>query len=201
MLYTNQVQLRSKGVFKLLRWMLLILLGLLTILANLLLFQALFNKQIQLELLYSSIASLIVLGNITTIIVALVWLFQVHKDLQTIYPNYPITPAGALRRFLIPFYSLVGIWETVSKIGNHFQLESKTQASGNTIQTGVVWLYITSVLSYTLNSLSSANLKLEDDSTPVYLLITTLADFSLMFVRFIIAQAINNGIQIKSSAM
>ncbi|MBW4512461.1 MAG: hypothetical protein KME64_39115 [Scytonematopsis contorta HA4267-MV1] len=200
MLYNNQVQIHSKGVFNLLRWMLLILLGLLAILANLLLLQALFNSSIQLAPFYSAVASLVMLGNLTTLVIALIWLFQVHKDLQIIYPNYQITPGGALARFMIPFYNLVGIWETLATIGNHYQSELKTRASGNAIQASVIWLYVTSVLSYALNSFVSLNdFKLEDGSTPVYLLITTLADFYLIFVRFNIAQAVNNGIRIKSS--
>ena len=48
------------------------------------------------------------------IISALVWIFKLHQDFRVLYENYPISPGKSLACFMIPIYSLWGIWHTLS---------------------------------------------------------------------------------------
>ncbi|MBD3882795.1 hypothetical protein IFO70_13565 [Phormidium tenue FACHB-886] len=47
-----------------------------------------------------------VILNLVVIIMALVWLHKIHQDLQSLYGTCPITPGGAVARFMIPLYNL-----------------------------------------------------------------------------------------------
>ncbi|MEG3978772.1 hypothetical protein QT970_29785 [Microcoleus sp. herbarium8] len=67
---------------------------------------------------------------IVTILVALilfvlflVWLYRLHVDLKVLFNDYPITPGGAMARFLIPIYSIWGIWNALSTFANRFNQE------------------------------------------------------------------------------
>ena len=57
------------------------------------------------------------------LVLFLVWLYRLHVDLKVLFNDYPITPGGALARFLIPIYSIWGIWNTLSTFGNTFKQE------------------------------------------------------------------------------
>ncbi|HLO50641.1 MAG TPA: hypothetical protein VK211_19645, partial [Kamptonema sp.] len=39
------------------------------------------------------------------LVLLLVWLYRLHVDLKVLFNDYPITPGGAVARFLIPIYS------------------------------------------------------------------------------------------------
>ncbi len=47
-----------------------------------------------------SIVSLFI--SLTSMIVFLIWLYRFHADLKNLFKEYPITPGGAIARFLIP---------------------------------------------------------------------------------------------------
>jgi hypothetical protein len=53
----------------------------------------------------------------------LVWLYRLHVDLKVLFNDYPITPGGAMARFLIPIYSIWGIWNALSTFANRFNQE------------------------------------------------------------------------------
>ncbi|CBN58694.1 MULTISPECIES: DUF4328 domain-containing protein [Kamptonema] len=60
---------------------------------------------------------------LVALVLWLVWLYRLHVDLKVLFKDYPITPGGALARFLIPIYSFWGIWNTLSTFGNTFKQE------------------------------------------------------------------------------
>lgn len=60
---------------------------------------------------------------LVALVLWLVWLYRLHVDLKVLFKDYPITPGGALARFLIPIYSFWGIWNTLSTFGNKFKQE------------------------------------------------------------------------------
>lgn len=60
---------------------------------------------------------------LVALVLWLVWLYRLHVDLKVLFKDYPITPGGAIARFLIPIYSFWGIWNTLSTFGNTFKQE------------------------------------------------------------------------------
>lgn len=59
-------------------------------------------------------------------VLILVWLHRVHAYLRTTEPDYPITPWGAVARFVIPFYSLWGMWNTLNTLAKRFKSRGGT---------------------------------------------------------------------------
>ena len=47
---------------------------------------------------------------VITVILFLVWMFQLHRDLWALFDLYPITPGESLAQLMIPFYHLWGVW-------------------------------------------------------------------------------------------
>ncbi|HLO48999.1 MAG TPA: hypothetical protein VK211_11335, partial [Kamptonema sp.] len=57
------------------------------------------------------------------LVLLLVWLYRLHVDLKVLFNDYPITPGGAVARFLIPIYSIWGIWNALSTFAKTFNQE------------------------------------------------------------------------------
>ncbi|MBN1212818.1 MAG: hypothetical protein JXA92_09605 [candidate division Zixibacteria bacterium] len=72
----------------------------------------------------------IVLGFIliVTILTALVffsvWLYRVHEELAVFYPGYPVKPAAAVIRLLVPVYNIWGFWNIFMTVIRHFRKDS-----------------------------------------------------------------------------
>lgn len=77
-------------------------------------------------------------------LLSLVWLHRVHGYLRTHLPDYPITPWGAVARFVIPFYSFWGIWNTLNTLAQRLKVqEAKLAHLGTSLSRWIPWLYIT----------------------------------------------------------
>jgi hypothetical protein len=63
-----------------------------------------------------------------SIVLFLVWLYRLHVDLKVLFNDYPITPGGAVARFIIPIYSIWGIWNTLSTFAKRFNQEGGESA-------------------------------------------------------------------------
>ncbi|KAF3888761.1 MULTISPECIES: hypothetical protein [Nostocales] len=72
---------------------------------------SLYKLVVMLDGLQAMVAFLVILSSS---LVFLIWLHRFHADLKDVFPEYPITPWGAIARFIIPIYSLWGIWNTLS---------------------------------------------------------------------------------------
>ncbi|MEH2378256.1 MAG: hypothetical protein V7K27_05025 [Nostoc sp.] len=116
--------LKSAGVGRLLVRLLWVLLGfgIASTLLSLLqvIAQPLYQLLASLDTLISIVTSLF---NLTLLIVFLIWLYRLHADLRNLFKEYPITPGGAIARFLIPIYSLWGIANTLSTFADRFKVE------------------------------------------------------------------------------
>lgn len=71
-------------------------------------------------------AIVLVISGIGSIIVYLIWLYKFHHDVRKIDTNYSIGRGGALARFLIPVYSLWGIWNIHSEFSEKLKRENDT---------------------------------------------------------------------------
>jgi hypothetical protein len=156
-----------------------------------------------LESLDGLVALIALIVNITTLILAVVWLHRYHKDLMQLYGDYPITPGGALARFMIPFYNIWGIWNTLTTVAGRFKGEEGVLHDlGASLQSLVPRLYGVAILSNILTRYTLQQSLRDPDSVPGFLwLITALVDLGLAYVLLQIAkvmiQAINTKFQSK----
>lgn len=89
-----------------------------------------------------------------SVVILLVWLHRLHAYLRKIFSNYPISPWGAIIRFVIPIYSLWGIWNTFNTIAKRLKQQAGELASrGVFLQRWIPWLLIALVSSNILNRL------------------------------------------------
>jgi hypothetical protein len=148
------------------------------------------------------VALVVVFVNLTTLILALIWLFKLHEDLKQFYPDYPIGPGGALARFMIPFYNIWGIWNTLTTLAGRFKGENdpKIKESGSSIQSWVPILYVIGAISSVLGRILFRQV-LENPETisPVLLLATTAVDVGLAYVLLELGRTMIAGINVKAA--
>ncbi|KYC36149.1 hypothetical protein WA1_41155 [Scytonema hofmannii PCC 7110] len=103
---------------------------------------------ITLDGLQAMVAFLVILSSS---LVFLVWLHRFHADLKDVFSEYPITPWGAIARFVIPFYSLWGIWKTLSTFADRLLPEGGDLTSlSHQLRSCIPLLYAFTIISNTL---------------------------------------------------
>ncbi|MEJ6480266.1 DUF4328 domain-containing protein [Nostoc punctiforme UO1] len=120
------ISLKSAGIGRLLVRLLWVLLGFGVASTLLSLLQLIAKPLYQLLTSLDALISIVtLLFSLTSIIVFMIWLYRLHADLRDIFKEYPITPGGAIARFLIPIYSLWGIANTLSTFADRFKGEGE----------------------------------------------------------------------------
>lgn len=133
---------------------------------------------------------------LVTTIMALVWVFRIHQDLNRLHNDYPITPGGSLRQFMIPVYNVWGIWNTLSTLAKHFNRKPTSASSGATIQTFLPWFYGIGVLSNILARTIFQQMRQNPEQTmPVLYVLSALADLALSYLLIQLAQAMAAGMK------
>jgi hypothetical protein len=140
----------------------------------------------------------LILYYLVVLVMALVWLHKVHHDLRSLYGSYSITPGEALARFMIPFYNLWGIGNTLTTMASQFKSETLTAANGQSLASFVPFLYATLIFSNFLNRLALQQAFSSNGANPVLLLGTAIVDTALTFVELKIAQFITGAIRSKA---
>lgn len=80
---------------------------------------------------------------ILTILVFFTWLYQVHLDVRKFDPVYPIKPTWSICSFIIPFYSLYGIWNVFSKLAAFFITDGRNATKeGQQLRAYLPWYYL-----------------------------------------------------------
>ncbi len=49
------------------------------------------------------------------------WIYRVHKDMCSMFSDYPITPKDSLKMTLIPFYNVWGFWKMCKSLYTMFK--------------------------------------------------------------------------------
>ena len=89
-----------------------------------------------------------------TVGITLVWLYRLHASLKTIFSGYPIRPWGAVIRFIIPFYSLWGIWNIFETLANRLKAqEGDLVRLGTSVRRWLLWFYVSMIGSNLLNQI------------------------------------------------
>jgi hypothetical protein len=76
-------------------------------------------------------------------VIFFVWIHLIHADLRDVLGYYPITPGGAVVRYLVPIYNVWGIWNTLSTFANTFQHEGgNLTRMAEKVRSLIPWLYL-----------------------------------------------------------
>ncbi|BBD62164.1 hypothetical protein NIES2109_50020 [Nostoc sp. HK-01] len=129
-----------------------------------------------------SIVSLLI--GVISIIIFLVWLHRIHTDLKNLFQEYPITPGGAIARFMIPIYSLWGISHTLSTFAEKFQAEGGDLTSlSERVRSLIAPLYCFMIGSRALNRIVfEASKNPGDKFLPVWFLVSCFVDLGFTVV-------------------
>lgn len=72
----------------------------------------------------------------------LLWLYRLHTRLRQAFPGYAITPWGAIARYLIPLYSLLGVWQVFTTLADHLpRLGEQSPIGGRELRRWLPWFY------------------------------------------------------------
>jgi hypothetical protein len=126
---------------------------------------------------------LAILISISTLIMGLIWVYKVHQDLPQFYGEYPISPSQSLAQFMIPFYNIWGIWNTLNTLAQRFIGEPITEQFGRAIKAFLPWFYGVAILSNVLNrTILRQEIANPGSVSPFMFLITTIVDLGLDFI-------------------
>jgi hypothetical protein len=149
------------------------------------------------------ISILTLLFSLTSIIVFMIWLYRLHADLRDIFKEYPITPGGAIARFLIPIYSLWGIANTLSTFADRFKGEGEdlTRLSEQ-VRSLIGPLYGCMIGSNLLNRLAftEAVKNPEDKFLPFWFLFSCILDLGLTAILLQLAKTMQTAITQKAKS-
>jgi hypothetical protein len=200
--FNSALPLKSKGVSKFLMSLLWLRLGT-NIISTIFALLEIIAKSIY-ELLAAidgilAIASLFII--LASVIILLVWLHRIHADLRDIFPEYKITPSGAVCRFLIPIYSLWGMNNALSTFANQFQEEGGdlTELSKQ-IRSLIAPLYSCVILSNVLGRITFSEITRNPENTilPVLYLVSGFADIGLTLVFIQLVKAMQTAVTQKA---
>ncbi|NEU82800.1 DUF4328 domain-containing protein [Nostoc sp. UIC 10630] len=202
--FNTVISLKSAGIARLLVRLLWVLLGFGVASTVLSLLQVIAKP------LYGLLASLDALLSIVTllfslisIIVFMIWLYRLHADLKDIFKEYPITPGGAIARFLIPIYSLWGIANTLSTFADRFKGEGEdlTRLSEQ-VRSLIGPLYGCMIGSNLVNRLAftEAVKNPEDKFLPFWFLFSCILDLGLTAILLQLAKTMRTAITQKAKS-
>ena len=109
------------------------------------------------DLLTFFISASTVVFLILLLIFYLIWLSHFHGGLQQLDLSYPISPRGAVARFLIPGYNLWGVWNVHSTYAERLSANSDTEkrSFGRRIRTLLPFYYVALLGGSILDRLAS----------------------------------------------
>ncbi len=134
------------------------------------------------------------------LVLFLVWLYRLHVDLKVLFNDYPITPGGAIARFIIPIYSIWGMWNALSTFANRFNQEggelAKCAEYINPLIGGLYSLTITSnMLNRELSKMQTENPEIE----PLWLLLLNdLVGLGLSFILLLMVKTMSSAVVAKA---
>ena len=140
------------------------------------------------------------LVHLTSFVVFMIWMYRIHVDLKIFFTDYPITPGGSLARYLIPFYNIWGIWNTLSTFAERFSKESgDIKELSDNLKKLIPLLYALSFISNALNRLLLKQaLSGDGQMNPILLLITCPIDIGLTIAFLELAKTMGSTITKKA---
>ncbi|PHJ61423.1 hypothetical protein VF14_30620 [Nostoc linckia z18] len=194
--------LKSAGVGRLLVRLLSVVLGVGLVSTLFSLLQVIAQPLYQLLAFLDGLISIIslILG-VTSVIVFLIWLHRLHADLKNLFQEYPISPGGAIARFLIPIYSLWGIANTLSTFADRFKDEGGDLTSlSEKVRSLIAPLYGLMIGSNTVGRIAftEAAKNPNDKFLPVWFLLSCILDVGLTAILLQLAKTMRTAITQKA---
>lgn len=129
-----------------------------------------------------------------------VWLYRLHKDLQTLFAGYPISPWRAMAMYLIPLYNYWGNWRLWRTADEY--LPSPIQGEGRpapAVGRILPWFYIGWFVSRVL---ARASLRLPESLTldVLSLIFDTLLYGGLYLLCLSVDRGLHQAVEAKQSA-
>ena len=202
--FNTVISLKSAGVGRLLVRLLWVLLGFGVASTLLSLLQVIAKPLYELLASLDALLSIVtLLFSLISIIVFMIWLYRLHADLKDIFKEYPITPGGAIARFLIPIYSLWGIANTLSTFADRFKGEGEdlTRLSEQ-VRSLIGPLYGCMIGSNLVNRLAftEAVKNPEDKFLPFWFLFSCILDLGLTAILLQLAKTMRTAITQKAKS-
>ncbi|MEG4343596.1 hypothetical protein QUB70_09940 [Microcoleus sp. A003_D6] len=134
------------------------------------------------------------------IVLFLVWLYRLHVDLKVLFNDYPITPGGAVARFIIPIYSIWGIWNALSTFANRFNQEGGELAkSAEYINSTIGGLYFLTITSNMLNREYSRMQRESPEIEPLWLfLLNDIVALGLSVMLLLMVKSMSSSVVAKA---
>ncbi len=194
--------LKSAGVGRLLVRLLWVVLGVGLVSTLFSLLQVIAQPLYQLLAFLDGLVSIIslILG-VTSVIVFLIWLHRLHADLKNLFQEYPISPRGAIARFLIPIYSLWGIANTLSTFADRFKGEGGDLTSlSEKVRSLIAPLYGLMIGSNAVGRIAftQAAKNPDDKFLPVWFLLSCILDVGLTAILLQLAKTMRTAITQKA---
>lgn len=116
------------------------------------------------------IGILIILTLISFALIGIKWIYDLHKDMNTLFDHYPISPISSILKTTIPIYNIFGFYRIVKVLFERFRLDNIDLKWMNIkIQDlYVILLGVTTISEILGNNLSDEKLQ---DFTKNYLLV------------------------------
>ncbi|MCF2147031.1 DUF4328 domain-containing protein [Desmonostoc muscorum LEGE 12446] len=194
--------LKSAGVGKLLVRLLWLVLGIGLVSTLFSLLQVIAQPIYQLLAFFDGLVSIVsLIVGLISMIVFLIWLHRLHADLKNLFQEYPITPGGAIARFLIPIYSLWGMANTLSTFADRFQGEGGDLTSlSEKVRSLIAPLYGFIIGSNALNRIAftEAAKNPEDKFLPIWFLLSCILDLGLTAILLQLAKTMRTAITQKA---
>ncbi|QHE52846.1 hypothetical protein [Pontibacillus sp. HMF3514] len=146
---------------------------------------------------FDQFATILLMGvMILASFIYLFWIFKVHQDLKSLDENYPNTPWGAIRRIVIPFYNIYGLWNVYSTMEKDFKLSESTHKLGSTLNTLVPIYFILLFVTRGFNNYIT-DTSLNEISNVIWFLSYSF-DFVLVIIFIFMRNIVSNGLMIRS---
>ena len=193
------MNLKSEGITNILKiflWVTLVLISF-TFLTTLI-YTVNYDFYLQIELIDSFLELIFVIIYIMLGVIYLIWLFIFHKDLNRIYPGYPISPWGAIARVLIPFYSIYGLWNVYSTMQRHFEKFEETNSFSSRLMNYIPMYYFLIWVTYILDRFvnGSAAEKFLGESYGIVLTISYFLNLVLIIIYLLLITLVTKAINI-----
>jgi len=193
--------LKSTGVCKLLIRLLWVSLGFTVISSLFSVIEVLLPSVYQNIALIDALQAMLgVLIHLTSFVFFIIWIYRIHVDLKNLFTNYPITPGGALARYLIPFYNVWGVWNTLSTFAERFSTEGGDLTSlSKKLKSLIPFFYALSFISNTLNRLLlKQTFSGDGEMNPVLVLVSCIIDVGLTVAFLELAKTMGSTITQKA---
>lgn len=152
-------------------------------------------------LIYKLLLNILEITVLTSVVLFFIWLYRIHVDLKYLFDSYPVTPGGAIAKFLIPIYNIWGVANVLSTFANKFKLEGADLNSlGKKVSYLIIPLYVLTFSSNAIGRLMPIEITNNPNSAslPFLYLLSGAVNAGLVYVLILVTQAMQKAVAQKA---